>query len=261
MNEQSDNLAQAARQLIETDVLLGGDYIPARRNPLPAPPGQGPSAAAPCIPPAPSADAPPAATGQEKAAALEALRQETLAARCAACTLGPSRTNLVFGEGSPSAELVFVGEAPGEEEDRTGRPFVGRAGELLTKMIQAMGLRREDVYICNMLKCRPPGNRTPNPQEIQACWSYLLRQLQIIRPRVIVTLGNPATQGLLQTSVGITRLRGQWQRLPDLAPGLGGTPVMPTFHPAYVLRQYTVEVRGKVWDDLKKVMERLRGRD
>jgi DNA polymerase len=176
---------------------------------------------------------------------------------CVKCALSQGRTQTVFGEGNPDADLVFVGEGPGAEEDRTGRPFVGRAGELLTKMIHAMGLTRDDVFICNMVKCRPPGNRAPAPEEVQACWSYLVRQLQIIRPKVIVTLGNPATKGLLNTAEGITRLRGTWQRLPEIGPGLGGVPVMPTFHPAYVLRQYTPENRGKVWSDLQAAMEAL----
>jgi DNA polymerase len=152
---------------------------------------------------------------------------------------------------------VFVGEAPGVEEDRTGRPFVGRAGELLTKMIHAMGLRREDVYICNVLKCRPPENRTPSPQEAECCWPFLVRQLQIIQPRVVVSMGNPATKALLNTRVGITRLRGSWQQLPMIGEGLAGIPVMPTFHPAFLLRSYTPDNRRKVWDDLKKVMTAL----
>jgi DNA polymerase len=113
------------------------------------------------------------------------------------------------------------------------------------------------VFICNVVKCRPPGNRTPAPEEVQACWPYLIRQLQILRPKVIVTLGNPATQNLLQTRTGITRLRGTWQALPPIGDGLAGTPVMPTFHPAYLLRQYTVDNRQKVWSDLQTVMQRL----
>ena len=124
-------------------------------------------------------------------------------------------------------------------------------------MITAMGLTREGVFICNMIKCRPPGNRTPAPEEIQACWNYISRQLAIIRPKVIVTLGNPSTKGLLNTAAGITRMRGNWQKMPDSIPEIAGTPVMPTFHPSYVLRRYTPDVRGKVWADLQSVMERL----
>jgi DNA polymerase len=197
----------------------------------------------------------PPTTPQDKALALDELRARCV--KCLGCLLNKTRTNLVFGEGNPAAELVFVGEAPGEDEDRTGRPFVGRAGQKLTEMIQAMGLRREDVYICNLLKCRPPNNRPPAPEEVQACWPYLVRQLQIIRPKVIVTLGNPATQNLLGTTIGITKIRGNWQKLPDLAPGLGGTAVMPTFHPSYLIRSYTIENRHAVWSDIQKVMERL----
>ncbi|MCK5113932.1 MAG: uracil-DNA glycosylase, partial [Phycisphaerae bacterium] len=176
---------------------------------------------------------------------------------CQKCELCKTRTNTVFGEVNPNADLVFVGEGPGADEDASGRPFVGRAGDLLTKMIAAMGLSRSDVFICNMVKCRPPGNRTPLPEEVAACWDYLVRQLQIIRPKVIVTLGNPATKGLLSTNVGITKMRGVWAQLPDIGPGLGGIPVMPTFHPAYVLRNYSVNTRGLVWSDLQSVMEHL----
>jgi DNA polymerase len=196
-------------------------------------------------------------TPAQKQAALEALKARIEA--CKSCALHASRTNVVFGEGAADAQLMFIGEAPGADEDATGRPFVGRAGELLTKMIVAMGLQRPQVYIANILKCRPPDNRTPGPQEVVCCWGFLLQQMQIIRPRVIVTLGNPATQTLLETKTGITRLRGQWQKLPDLAPGLGGIDVMPTFHPAFVLRNYTVATRQQVWDDLQKVVEKLKG--
>ena len=248
MNDQATQLAKAARQLIETDVLLGGQYMPTGLNELP-------EIEMPSRTSAKQLQKMPKMTPDEKAAALENLRDEIC--KCANCTLAQSRTNVVFGEGNPGAGLVFVGEAPGRDEDLSGRPFVGRAGELLTNMILAMGLKREDVYICNILKCRPPNNRAPAPEEVVACWNYLMRQLQIIQPTVIVTLGNPATQNLLQTKTGITRLRGQWQELPDLAPGLAGIKVMPTFHPAYVARRYTAEVRGMVWDDLKKVMNAL----
>ena len=247
MSDERDKLAAAAGQLIETDQLLGGQFIPARRNPLPQ---VGPAE------PAPQA-APGAAMGrEEKAAALKTL-DEGEVKTCTRCALCESRTNTVFGEVNADADLVFVGEGPGADEDRTGRPFVGRAGELLTKMILAMGLRRQDVFICNIVKCRPPGNRSPAPEEVEACWGYLMRQLQIIAPKVIVTLGNPATQNLLNTQTGITRMRGTWQKLPDLADGLEGIDVMPTFHPAYVLRQYTADTRGKVWSDLQAVMEAL----
>ena len=176
---------------------------------------------------------------------------------CTSCGLCERRNKIVFGSGNPEADLMFIGEGPGHDEDISGRPFVGRAGGLLTKMIGAMGLTRDDVFIANVVKCRPPNNRTPQPDEVAACWGYLLRQLQIIRPKVIVTLGNPATKKLLDTQTGITQMRGAWQALPEWAPGLGGIPVMPTFHPSYVMRRYDAETRGKVWHDLQLVMAHL----
>ena len=175
-------------------------------------------------------------------------------ATCPLCTNATGITHTVFGEGNPDAELMFVGEAPGAAEDRTGRPFVGRAGQKLDAMIVAMGRRRADVYIANVLKSRPPDNRTPLPTEVAACAPFLTRQIRIIRPRVIVCLGGPATKLMLQTSVGITRLRGQWARYED---GDLQIDVMPTFHPAYLLRNYTRETREKVWSDLQAVMARL----
>jgi DNA polymerase len=250
MTDERAKLLNAAGQLIEGERLLGGPFLPAERNPLPLFADQD----------APSADRSypdgAAMTAEQKAQALAAIDVNEVRT-CTRCCLSQNRTQTVFGEGSLMARLVFIGEGPGEEEDRTGRPFVGRAGELLTRMIGAMGLRRQDVYICNVVKCRPPGNRAPTVEEAIACRSYLVRQLQIIAPAVIVTLGNPATQNLLDTTVGITKLRGQWQKLPPIAPGLGGIDVMPTFHSAYVLRQYTADVRAKVWADLQQVMERL----
>ena len=196
-------------------------------------------------------------TRDQKAAALNEIDASEVRP-CTKCLLHKGRTRTVFGEGAPDAQLLFVGEGPGEDEDRQGRPFVGRAGQLLDKMIAGMGLRREDVYIANVVKCRPPGNRTPLPDESATCTGlYLWRQIQIIRPKAIVTLGNPSTQALLGAVQGITKIRGRWQKMRALAPGLEGIMVMPTFHPAYVLRQYTVENRQMVWDDLQKVMEFL----
>lgn len=243
MTDQREQLTRAARQLIEIEELFGGDMpaLPARRCPLPQ--VQSPAADGPSL----SAD--------EKAAALVEIAETV--SQCRLCPLAAGRTNTVPGEGDPNARLVFVGEAPGHDEDVSGRPFVGRAGQLLTRMIAAMGLSREDVFICNMLKCRPPNNRSPAAEEITSCWDYLVEQLQIIQPQVVVTLGNPATQNLLSTRVGITRLRGQWQSLPDIGEALEGIAVMPTFHPSYVLRQYNAETRGKVWSDLQQVMARL----
>lgn len=179
-------------------------------------------------------------------AALDALR-ERHDRECPHCTTATAHTRTVFGEGNPSASLVFVGEAPGETEDQLGRPFVGKAGQKLDEMIKALGLRREDVYIANVLKSRPPGNRTPLQHEVDACGPYLRAQLEIIQPSVIVTLGGPATKLLLGTELGITRLRGVWASVPI---GDREIPVMPTFHPAYLLRNYTQETRRQVWSDL-----------
>jgi uracil-DNA glycosylase family 4 len=173
---------------------------------------------------------------------------------CTLCGLSKTRTQTVFGEGDPNAKLMFIGEGPGKEEDESGLPFCGRAGDLFNKMLGAMGLSRSDVFICNVVKCRPPENRNPMTKEVEACWPYLMRQLQIISPKVIVTMGNPATQKVLQTKKGITGLRGNWQSLPDLGESLGGIPVMPTLHPSYVMRNYTPQARNDVWSDLKQVM-------
>lgn len=172
---------------------------------------------------------------------------------CRRCKLWSTRTNIVFGEGNPKAELMFVGEAPGADEDASGQPFVGRAGQLLTKMIEAIDLKREDVYIANTLKSRPPGNRNPEPDETSACIPFAYRQIAAIRPRLIVTLGNPATQGLLETKVGITRIRGTFQDYPR-APTIK---VLPTFHPAYLLRW--PDKKREAWEDMKKVRAFLRG--
>ncbi len=162
--------------------------------------------------------------------------------RCKLCTMG--RSQIVFGAGNPRARLMFVGEAPGEEEDKRGEPFVGRAGQLLTKIIEAIGLTREQVYIANVIKCRPPGNRNPEPDEVAQCEPYLFRQIDIIKPRVIVPLGKFAAQSLLKTADPITRLRG---RRFDYR----GAALIPTFHPAYLLRNPSA--KREVWDDMKKV--------
>jgi DNA polymerase len=162
--------------------------------------------------------------------------------RCKLCTLG--RSQVVFGVGNPRARLMFVGEAPGEEEDRRGEPFVGRAGQLLTKIIEAIGLTREQVYIANVIKCRPPGNRNPEGDEVEQCEPFLFRQIDVIQPRVIVPLGKFAAQSLLKTMDPITRLRG---RQFDYR----GTALIPTFHPAYLLRNPSA--KREVWEDMKKV--------
>lgn len=176
---------------------------------------------------------------------------EARALACKACGLHAGRTNVVFGCGDRGARLLFVGEGPGQDEDLQGVPFVGRAGQLLNKIIAAMGLRREDVYICNVVKCRPPGNRTPETDEAAACWPLLCEQIELVAPRVIVALGAPATKRLLNVSQGIMSIRGNWF-------GFRGIPVMPTYHPAFVLRQYTERNRRAVWEDMKLVVARLK---
>ncbi|MEI7809896.1 MAG: uracil-DNA glycosylase, partial [Verrucomicrobiota bacterium] len=165
-------------------------------------------------------------------------------------------TSVVFGVGSIDAQLVFVGEAPGADEDEQGEPFVGRAGQLLTKIIETAGLKRGDVYIANILKCRPDtpgqaaGNRPPTPEERAACLPYLQEQIDLIKPRAIVALGATAVDGLLGKTLGITRLRGHWQTY-------RGIPLMPTYHPAYLLRNQSLSEKRKVWEDILKVMEKL----
>jgi DNA polymerase len=230
-----------------------------------APPGQsglfGPGEPDPAPGPAPGARARAAADenaspltgalqdpppGTDPAAALADLRATI--GDCTRCRLSEKRTQVVFGVGSPHARLMFVGEGPGADEDLRGEPFVGRAGQLLTKIIEAMGLRREDVYIANIVKCRPPENRTPLPDEVGTCSPFLMRQIGIIRPRVIVCLGTPSAQTLLGTRETITRLRGNFREV-------AGVQVMPTFHPAYLLRNPAA--KREVWEDMKQVMALL----
>ena len=176
--------------------------------------------------------------------------------KCRKCELGSLRKNPVPGEGSPSAQIVFVGEGPGADEDAQGRPFVGRAGKLLDKIIIAMGLQRSDVFICNILKCRPPDNRDPKLDEITSCLPYLQRQLEAINPEIIVALGAHAARTLLDTNKPIGQLRGRFH---DYYTGIEKPPVklMPTYHPAYLLRNYSHDNRARVWDDMKKVLEEL----
>ncbi|MCX8159667.1 MAG: uracil-DNA glycosylase [Candidatus Saccharicenans sp.] len=171
---------------------------------------------------------------------------------CQACPLFKGRTQAVPGEGNRQARLMFVGEAPGRDEDLQGRPFVGRAGQLLTRIIQAMGFSREEVYIANVIKCRPPENRTPRPDEVKACSPYLLRQIDLIRPKVIVALGKVATDFLLQSPKSMSELRGNFGEFQ-------GIPVMPTFHPSYLVRnEGNKEIKKMVWEDMKKVLELLK---
>jgi len=182
------------------------------------------------------------AAGDELAAVARAV------AGCARCGLHKSRANTVPGEGPPRPAIMFVGEGPGEEEDRQGRPFVGAAGQLLTRMIEAMGFAREEVFIGNVVKCRPPGNRTPLPEEMEACLPYLRRQIAALQPRVIVALGGTASKALLGLETGITRLRGVWH-------SFEGIDLMPTYHPAYLLRN--ASGKRPAWEDLQEVLRRL----
>ncbi|MBI5393695.1 MAG: uracil-DNA glycosylase [Verrucomicrobia bacterium] len=222
----------------------------------------------PVAPSAPLAAAPPAAeaqdmfaeriryTGSTKAEKMASLRKQALA--CVKCKhLAASRTQVVFGVGNPESELMFVGEAPGADEDAKGEPFVGRAGQLLTKIIETMGYKRSDIYIGNILKCRPnmpegeSGNRQPTDPEMQTCLPWLHAQIDIIQPKVLVALGAVALRGLLpELSGGITKLRGRWLLYRNI-------PMMPTYHPAFVLRQYTMQNRRLIWEDMLAVLERL----
>jgi uracil-DNA glycosylase len=198
---------------------------------------------------APTPSLPQALPRDQRQVLLKTMDREEVSV-CTKCALCQSRTHTVFGEGDCEAQLLFIGEGPGETEDQTGRPFVGRAGQLLDKMIAAMGLRREQVFICNIVKCRPPGNRVPAPEEVAACTPYLVRQIEIIQPRVIVTLGLPATRYLLQVARSMGQMRGNWH-------AWKGIPVMPTYHPAYILRSYNEQTRAAVWSDLRQVMTKL----
>lgn len=172
---------------------------------------------------------------------------------CKRCRLCEQRTNIVFGVGNESAKLVFVGEGPGADEDEQGIPFVGRAGQLLTQMIdntaskEGIPIRREDVYICNVVKCRPPENRTPQPDEMEVCGQFLYRQLMAIQPKAICALGATAMKALLSPKLGITKMRGEWQKW-------NGIPLMITYHPSYLLRQYNQQAKREAWEDLKKVL-------
>lgn len=231
-----------------------------------APPEQTETAAAPSQPaasPAPAAPEPlaDAAPPPPLPSILPPLEPEgdTLAAisadigECTRCRLHQGRHKLVFGSGNASARLVFVGEGPGADEDEQGLPFVGRAGQLLTQMIdntarkEGIPISRPDVYICNVVKCRPPENRTPLPDEMEICGQFLARQLAVIRPKAICALGSTAAKALLNTKDGVTRLRGKWHRWRDI-------PLMVTYHPSYLLRPYNQEAKREAWEDLKKVL-------
>jgi DNA polymerase len=223
--------------------------IAATLAPQPGPPP--PPAPAPTVAP----ERTPSADGRSNAEQLAEIRPGILA--CMKCLhLASSRTQVVFGVGNPDAELMFVGEAPGEDEDRQGEPFVGRAGELLTKIIVAMGFARGDVYIANVLKCRPDvppgvsGNRKPKAEEMQTCLPYLRKQIEIIRPRVLVALGATAMEGLTGDTSAMARMRGRWHEFQ-------GIPLMATYHPAYLLRNQSNTEKRKVWEDMLLVLEKL----
>ena len=258
MTSSTPELRMAARAMVETDHLLGLLEVPAGDAEVTAAPpidaGKGPSVA--MSPPGngPEVDLTPVidpdVLGDEVATKLQRLETRH-AEECSHCTTSTTHRSVVFGEGDPHATVMFVGEAPGAEEDRIGRPFVGRAGELLDRMIDSVGLSRDGVFIANIIKVRPPENRTPRPDECEACGPWLLAQVAAIRPRVVVALGATPAKYLLQTSTGITRLRGSRA---DIRIGSFLVPVVPTFHPAYVLRQYTPEVRRAVWEDLKQAV-------
>lgn len=212
---------------------------------VPAPATTSPESAAPAVSPAPV----PAVDLEDTAAALSTLA--TIVRGCEKCSLCKTRTQTVFGVGNINADLVFVGEAPGADEDMQGEPFVGKAGQLLTDIIvKGMKMKREDVYICNVLKCRPPNNRNPNPEEMSMCEPYLIRQLSLIRPKVICALGGVASKCLLQTEAPVGQLRGRWH-------SYQGIPLRVTYHPAYLLR--TPGDKGKTWEDIQEVMKVLAG--
>lgn len=258
----SDEIRASLERYLETDLALGVDFAPLR------PPARSAAPAAGAIR---RTSARQQTVGAAQILATQPISPEELIIRreslerlgkervgvCTRCGLSKTRHKVVFGQGNPAARLVFVGEAPGADEDAQGLAFVGRAGQLLTRMIAAMGLTRDQVFICNILKCRPPNNREPAPDEISACWPHLDEQLRIIRPEVIVALGKPAAQTLLRTSAGIGELRGRWHDYYVSGSPLIGppTPLMPTYHPAYLLR--SPGEKRKAWNDLQLVMARL----
>jgi uracil-DNA glycosylase family 4 len=241
-------LREAALAYLAWEAELSGFGVPRREAPaahLGTPPPEPAQAREPEPPRAPAAPAPVQAPSLDRRALLAQLETEVRA--CVRCELAKARTQTVFARGNPDSPLVLVGEGPGQEEDRLGSPFVGPAGQLLDKMVLAMGFPRDDVYICNVVKCRPPGNRTPLPSEAGACAPFLLGQLDAIAPRVIVALGRCAAENMGLVSGG--SWRGRWGKF-------RGIDVMPTYHPAFLLR--SPEFKRPVWEDLQKVMARLK---
>ena len=246
--------AALVRELVEEDVCEFERLAPAAKPAVQAPTAPAADAAtpaaksteAPSISPSVAIGAPVPWSGRRPS--LDEVA--THLGDCQRCGLCEKRSKIVFGDGNPNADILFVGEGPGAEEDKRGLPFVGKAGELLTNMIEkGIGLSRSDVYICNIVKCRPPQNRTPLPPEVAACRPFLDGQIQAVQPKVIVTLGKPAASLLLDREIAITRVRGTWHEYQ-------GIPLMPTLHPAYILRQYTPENRRAVWEDLKAAFDR-----
>lgn len=262
-------IASGLRALLEWHGAAGSEHLPAYVAPSheggastvgreeamleASAPDASPRAATPrptqmAMTPPPVAAAAPALSIEERVRRLGVLKERV--AGCTACVLHEKRTQTVFARGNPAAELCFVGEGPGEDEDASGLPFVGRAGQLLDKMIAGMGLTSDEVYICNVVKCRPPNNRNPLPPEMSACAPYVIEQLELASPKVIVTLGNIPLKGLCGVE-GITKLRGTWRLY------RGSIPVMPTYHPSYVLRNPSPQVKREVWSDLREVLKQL----
>jgi uracil-DNA glycosylase family 4 len=248
------DVARALRERFEADAMLGARALPIVIPKRPDPP---PVLSKPTALPVVRRQALDDEEVRRRQEELDSIDNGEVSV-CTKCALFSTRTKTVFGVGSPAARIMFIGEAPGHDEDVSGVPFVGRAGALLTKMIEGgMGLKREDVYICNILKCRPPNNRDPAADETLACKDYLWRQIEIIRPEAIIALGAPAARTLLNTRDGIGRLRSQWHDFyTSGAAGIGDPiPVMPTYHPAYLLR--SPGEKAKSWADLQMVMARL----
>jgi uracil-DNA glycosylase family 4 len=254
--DRGSGVGSVVQHTIETPVPVpNSDVNPQKENPLPKPVRKPESEkAAPAVPkatprivpsPLPVAAGPSLSEAVEKIADDSLLKIRTDLGECTRCKLHGTRHTIVFGDGNSKAELLFVGEGPGADEDAQGLPFVGRAGKLLTQMIEAMGLQRKDVYICNVVKCRPPENRQPEEDEVSTCSPFLLRQIDFIAPKVIVCLGAVAAKTLLQTNRGISQFRGEWLEF-------RGRKLLATYHPAYLLRN--PPAKSEVWKDLQKVM-------
>jgi len=245
------SLIGSARELLAECVEEGIDEFEKLAAPLQPPNVEQPKPAPPRVPePDTTATAASPPELPTSSPTLEQVREHL--GECTRCELCSLRKNIVFGSGNPNADLMFIGEGPGQQEDEQALPFVGPAGELLTSMIEkGLAISRSDVYICNIVKCRPPNNRNPLPAEVAACQPFLDGQIDAVKPKVIVSLGKPAASLLLGRDVAITRTRGSWQ-------SYRGIPLMPTLHPAFILRQYTPENRRLVWEDLKAALAKTR---